>query len=593
MVRRFNTLLVTLLLLMVYAPSWAANISVKTDRDPVAINENFRIIFTAEGSLDGEPDFSPLNKDFQLLGTGQSSQFSMTNGNIRSSKTYTLTVAPMSQGKIKIPPISFGKDKSPEIIVTVVATGSARPQAGPSAPPASKELMFITAEVDSQSPYVQQQILLTLRIYRIKQWKDASLSDPHFEGVETRVQQLGKDRGYETHVKDKSYLVTERTYALFPQQSGDLTITPFRVTARFPGEAKKQRSSGSLFSNDPFFDNFFSRQTYEKRTTQSNPISLKIKSIPAGFTGKHWLPAKDLQLQETWSGDIGQLKVGEPVTRTLAVIGDGVGVGQIPEITMTETAQLKNYPDQPVADEQPTNKGLLSTYTQKFAVIPSQPGKHTIPAIEIPWWNTVTDKMQVARLEIAELAASGDAVPVPEQDSVPATPIEPADKAPEEETRAESMTMPTDRTNTILLAAVIIFALLWLITLLILFKKKSAATTVKPTANPVDQQKTSRKAALQQLHSACDSQQATAIRDALIQWAKSAWPQDPPHNLDNIAIRLPAEAADQVTRLSVSLYGKDKDNWDAEAIWLAIKNLPSEADSNSKTDDDKLEPLYR
>ena len=53
-----------------------------------------RIIFKAEGSLDGEPDFAPLNQDFELLGTGQSSQFSMINGNVTSSKTFTLTVSP-------------------------------------------------------------------------------------------------------------------------------------------------------------------------------------------------------------------------------------------------------------------------------------------------------------------------------------------------------------------------------------------------------------------------------------------------------------------------------------------------------------------
>ena len=35
--------------------------------------------------------------DFELLGTGQSSQFSMINGNVTSSKTFTLTVSPLRE----------------------------------------------------------------------------------------------------------------------------------------------------------------------------------------------------------------------------------------------------------------------------------------------------------------------------------------------------------------------------------------------------------------------------------------------------------------------------------------------------------------
>ena len=187
-----------LILLLVFAPtSWAATISVNVDRDTVAVNETFRVIFKAEGSLDGEPDFAPLNQDFELLGTGQSSQFSMINGNVTSSKTYTLTVTPLRQGKLTIPPISFGRDQSPAKDITVTAAGQRQAQPMPSGPAADPNLMFMTVEADTLEPYVQQQVILKLRVFRRKQWKDASLSDPNLEGVEASVQQLGKTVTYD------------------------------------------------------------------------------------------------------------------------------------------------------------------------------------------------------------------------------------------------------------------------------------------------------------------------------------------------------------------------------------------------------------
>jgi hypothetical protein len=579
---------------MVCTPLWAATISVKADRDPVALNESFRIIFTAEGSLDGEPDFGPLNKDLQLLGTGQSSQFSMVNGKVSSSKTYTLTVAPLRQGKITIPPISFGRDKSPPLSVTIVAAGSNRSQSAPAAPAANKNLMFITSEIDTAAPYVQQQIILKVSVFRRKQWAEASLSEPGFDGVEMRIQPLGKETTYDTTIKGKAYQVTELRYALFPQQSGELNIAPFTVTAKFPAGVKKQRSRSPFggFSNDPFFDDFFSRQTYAKKTAVSKPIQLQIKPIPKSFTGKHWLPAKDIQLQETWSGDVSQLKVGEPVTRTLAIIGDGVGTGLLPDITMAETDQLKNYPDQPVTDEQPSSKGLLSTRTQKFAVIPSQPGQHNIPAIEIPWWNTSLDKIQIARIPAGHITASGAALAA----ARPVEPPTPAVSEPEEETSIDSPlvdTIPAGEAGIykLLLAIIGVLTMLWLVTLYALIRNKRSPAT-SPKAKSVNG-KASQKAALKQLQIACQKKQPTAVRDALIQWAKTHWPHNPPNNLEDIAMQLPIDAARDINRLSSNLYGQDKDDWDAQAIWQAIKGLSATSNGTRNTNDDALEPLYR
>jgi hypothetical protein len=588
--------ILTIMLIMLWGPLWAATITVKTDRDPVALNENFRIIFKAEGSLDGEPDFSPLNQDFQLLGTGQSSQFSMVNGNVSSSKTYTLTVAPLRQGKITIPAISFGRDKSPESSVSVVAAGSQQPKAVPSAPMAAKDMMFIRSEVDTHTPYVQQQVILRVKVFRNRRWSKASLSEPQLQGVEARVQPLGQATSYDTSIGNKTYQVTEMAYALFPQQSGELDIAPFQVTARFPAGVKQQRSPLGGLSNDPFFDSFFSRQTYDTRSAQSKALSIKVKPIPASFTGKHWLPARDIQLQQTWSDDIGQLQTGEPVTRTLAIIGDGVGIGQLPEIAMATSSELKSYPDQPLADERVSSQGLLSTVTQKFALIPSQPGDHEIPAIEIPWWNTETDKMQTAQLPAARLKVTGTAIATPAtQAPAPVLPAPTQDKEPVANNLADTVASDssTEPTRTILLIAVVVLTILWLLTLLALFMKRKTSGTRPAANNQANHQQASFKSAQRQLEKACKQQRPDEVRDALITWARAAWPQDPPNNLDDIATRLPDEAAQQLARLSAMLYGQGDQDWDANSIWQSVRHLPMSGHHKQVNKEESLEPLYR
>jgi hypothetical protein len=42
-------------------------VSVSIDRNPVNLQESFQLTFTASDDPDGEPDFSPLDKDFEIL----------------------------------------------------------------------------------------------------------------------------------------------------------------------------------------------------------------------------------------------------------------------------------------------------------------------------------------------------------------------------------------------------------------------------------------------------------------------------------------------------------------------------------------------
>lgn len=592
MVRKFSMLL----LFLVATSASAATISVKVDRDPVAMNETFRIIFTAEGSLDGEPDFSALNQDFELLGTGQSSQFSMINGKVSSSKTYTLSVAPLRQGKLTIPSISFGKDKSQPTEITVTAASKRSSRATPPAPAASPDLMFMTLETDTLQPYVQQQVILKLRVYRRKQWAEANLSDPVLEGVEANIQQLGKEVAYDSMVKGKNYQVTELRYLMFPQQSGTLVINPFQVTARFPAGVKKQQSPFRGFSSDPFFDDFFSRRTYVTQSAKSTPLTLTVKPIPAAFTGKHWLPAKDIQLQQTWSGDISGLETGEPVTRTIAIIGDGVASSQLPEITLPESDQLKVYPDQPVVNEQVTDAGLLSTHTLKFAMIPTRPGRHQVPAIEVPWWDISIDRMRIAKLDSASLLATGT-IQTPQQNQaavIPpaATPTVTTEDS-EQPSVGETDTPPAESTMVqLLLAAVITLALLWMATMFYLIKTRNRANgSAEPEQE--SEHKPDRKRSLKELAAACRQNNAGKVRDTLIEWAKSQWPGDPPNSLEDIASRMPADSGAPIMQLSASLYSPDAARWDGNAIYRAISELPSDKGSNNPAKDDVLQPLYR
>ena len=97
-----------ILVLAVYAAGLQAAISVSPDRPQVMLNESFQLVFEADGPVDGDPDFTPLEDKFQIISTGQSSNFSMLNGQVSRTQQWTLTLLPKEAGTIEVPPINFG-----------------------------------------------------------------------------------------------------------------------------------------------------------------------------------------------------------------------------------------------------------------------------------------------------------------------------------------------------------------------------------------------------------------------------------------------------------------------------------------------------
>ncbi|MBT8130573.1 MAG: BatD family protein, partial [Gammaproteobacteria bacterium] len=58
----------------------AANITARLSHNPVSLDETFHLIYEADSNVDGEPDFSVLTKDFEILSSSQSTNMRSVNG---------------------------------------------------------------------------------------------------------------------------------------------------------------------------------------------------------------------------------------------------------------------------------------------------------------------------------------------------------------------------------------------------------------------------------------------------------------------------------------------------------------------------------
>lgn len=538
-------------------PAYGGEIQVTVDRNPVNLNESFQITFSAGEELDGSPDFSPLKENFEILNQQRSSNVSWVNGKVTRNEQWQVHVMAKQVGVLTIPAIAFGSDSSKPLTITV----SDKPQSA-----TGNDEIFLEVEATPEQPYVQSQVLYTLRIYFRVQITHSTLSD--LEVKDALVEQLGEDNTYRTQINGVEYGVLERKYAIFPQQSGLLTIAPLTL------------STEVVSSRQPRFNGFFSRQITETRRVSSKAVTLNVQAVPKSFTGSAWLSAESLELTQSWSDDKLQSKVGEPLTRTIRLAAKGATVGQLPELAAQEPINgLKTYPDQPVLNEEKQSDGLLAVREEKLAYIPSQTGDFTLPAVSIPWFNTRTQSVEVALLPavtVHALPATAGAISqpavLPRIENQPNAPIIQAEPA------VDAGFWPW-------LSGFL--ALGWASNVLWLHRRRAPAVGDSPKPTAPD---TMALSVERQLKKACAVNDPQAARQALLSWGRVRFGVG---SLNALAGECTESLAEQLLQLNRHLYAGQAVAWRGDALWRAFNEQRKPSEKQAADNDVALEPLFK
>jgi len=359
--------------------------------------------------------------------------------------------------------------------------------------------------------------------------------------------------------------VLERRYALFPQASGELVISP----VEFEGEVADPGQAGTGLSR------LFARGKRVRLRTP--PVRAVALPPPADYPGRIWLPAKNLQLGEEWSKDPDTLRAGEPVTRTLRLRAVGLSAEQLPEISVTVTEGVKEYGDQPITRTTTDNDWVNGVREQRIALVPGNPGTYTLPEIRIDWWDTERDALRQTTIPARILRVAAGI-----QDA--AATIAGGDAA----SKKQQPTAPLWQRSPLWQGVSAVLLLLWFVTLVAWRRAVPRATgAARDTAqNPPPQPPTS-------LRRACLADDPAAARAALLEWAAGKWSRQQPRSLMALAKSLPdAELRAQLATLDRSLYAPNQEPWRGEPLWQRARTHLVQPAAPQPTNDDGLPELY-
>ncbi len=376
---KINLNIFCIFLLLLPEVCFAARLTATVDRNQVDLDDIINLRLRIDQTNVSPPDLAALKSDFHLLGSSQNARHSWHNGQGQSLTEWHIQLTPKRMGQLLIPPIKVAQQLSNPITIHVQA-GATQQQ----------RILKVTLIPQQQNVYVRAQLLLTVQLMTSESGlQNARLRELKLDNAS--VTKIGEEQ-YNRIIQGINIIFFERRYAIFPQSSGELRIPPQHFSATLP--LPHQQLSG-----------WFISRPGKPVQIKSKPLTIKVLPHPPSFKGSHWLPAQRVQVNEKWSSDPTQLKIGDSITRIIEISVTAQPGVQIPAITMNAVAQLKIYPDKPVLQTQIAQEHVIGQRIEKIALIPLTTNPVLLPEIRLPWWNTQTDQQEIVIIPAREIRA--------------------------------------------------------------------------------------------------------------------------------------------------------------------------------------------
>ena len=558
------------LVILIFAGSqvWG-EVTAWVNKNPVVVGNMFQLHIEAKNVDDAEePDLSSI-QGLQVLNRSVQNQTSIMGTSVSRTVSWTYILIAPSAGNYLIPALQVGNEQtSPISLEAIVST--LNPQ---------QKLVRLEVDVTPKKVYPQQQVLVRLRISRGDQLENESITP--FELAGAQVEKLSQ-RSHQTVKNGKKQEITEIVYAVLPEKSGTIVIPQ----VRYHGEVMQGGITQRNFGNLRDFGNLFQKRGRRIFST-SEQQTVEVKPMPSGFKG-WWLPADKLVIEEMWQPDPPLFRVGEPVTRTVAIFANGAFGNQIPEISFVYPAAIKGYADQPVIETEKTSEGLKGMRKEKWALIPNQAGKIKLPGISVSWWDVSRDELRTAVIPSKII----NVLPVPgsqPQNTALETPVPQKNKTEtavlQEPVRAEGSFLWKN--------AAIGFALFWGLTMLLWFvnRNKKIASTIKKEENFIQDQQNTIRETTKNVEKAFRSGDPGTVQTALLKWGNSVWVNDPPQGLEQIVERMP-ELKNGINALNSVLYGKHQNGNSLEELHTDFRRISLSDKKSNNNKYTQLKPMY-
>lgn len=384
-----------ILFLLMTCTAMQAQISfdTKLSKKRLGMNERLRVDF--EMNQDGD-NFTPPSFDgFRVVGgPNQAISNSWINGKRSYSKTYSYFLSPQSKGNFTIGQatieVSGQTYKTTPVAVTVTSARKI-PKDGNNLDYVASENVHLVAELSKTSPYVNEAITVTYKMYVshdvsiTSNWRE--IDTPKYADFWSQnIDNKGNYKIYEGQYQGEDYrYVVLRTTLLYPQKSGELEIEP--LTLDVPIDVPGSR-------RDLFGRRMMSRVN---KTISAGKRTIKVKPLPVEGKPDNFLGAVgDFTLDV--SANRTTLDANEALELSVKVNGKGnLKLTKLPKVKLPSSLEV--YEPEHKENVRTNRGGMNGSIEDVYTVIPQYKGNYPIRPISFSYFNPKIEQYQTLSSE--------------------------------------------------------------------------------------------------------------------------------------------------------------------------------------------------
>ncbi len=389
-----------LLICLFFSFNASATLDASVNTNETSLQSPVILSITTDQTSSLSPDLSVLSGLFDVISTSVSHQSYAINGKIYNQTEWKFSLLALKKGRLVIPPITLGGEKTSPIEINV--SDDAEPQNQVSAQvsqntqsPSSPYLISTELYQLSDKTFVNEQIIYAVQIHDNNTIESGT---PTFEPTtDFIIKELSKPK---IKQKPDGGRVITYLFALFAQKSGELYIPK----VSFDGLVYQKPDIQNIFQGGLFQINLPSVFGIETPVhLQKEGPKINILPKPQTYSSLWWLPAKNVSLDGKFINLPQKIVQGSVISREIELVAEGLTDSQLPELSFESSEDFKVYPEKPSGETLVSDGGVKGVQKTLVTYIPQKSGTIVLPEIKVLWYNTLTNQSQTAVLDAQSL----------------------------------------------------------------------------------------------------------------------------------------------------------------------------------------------
>jgi hypothetical protein len=390
------------MILACFLSAQAASLTAQLDRQVVPLDETVTLKLTFEGVAPQSTPNLPALPGLNVLGTSQSSQFTIVNGLQSSKITFNYTLMPTQPGEVVIPAMQV--QVSGQTLTSQPLRLKVTPSANNAGSKAQTNLAFLKLVVPRSEVFLGEPFVVEMQLY-FREAQDIRMPQLSAEGF--ALGQSAQPAQTTTTVDGIGYNVVIFKTSITAAKAGTVALGPATcdLNLRIPLAGSRQR--------DPFdpFSFFGPRVQLRPTTLNSGTVSLRVSPLPSE------------NVPPTFNGAVGQFQLHVTAGPTNLAVGDPItirarisGRGSLDRLTLPEQADWHDFKTYPATSSVETANpmGLDGAKVFEQVVIPQNHEIKALPAFQFSFFDPNQKNYRtLTKPAIPLTIRPGNASPVP------------------------------------------------------------------------------------------------------------------------------------------------------------------------------------